>query len=237
METPSPRLRSLVRWLLICCFTAALVPSVFCLARKVSAFGRADVLGLARARRSSGAPRRRIRRPFGSEGRRPAAPRRRRRGAAFGRSFALARRAFRRADRPQRRRAPDIPKRPGVLLGLALPLPLRRGPRVPGRGLRGGPALPAVAGVARLRRLRAFGRARPHAHAGAAGRRAVPRGRLARGRRARAVPRSPSLSRLHVPEAHASHSRVAPVRPRRAASGRDGRRVFRKRRAARRPRR
>ncbi|MGZ5427873.1 MAG: hypothetical protein ACXWFS_02580, partial [Thermoanaerobaculia bacterium] len=44
METPSPRLRSLARWLLICCFAAALVPSVFCLARKVSAFGRADVL-------------------------------------------------------------------------------------------------------------------------------------------------------------------------------------------------
>src|SRR5664280_377326 len=44
METPSPRLRSVARWLLICCFAAALVPSVFCLARKVSAFGRADVL-------------------------------------------------------------------------------------------------------------------------------------------------------------------------------------------------
>src|SRR5450830_182903 len=44
METPSPRLRSVARWLLICCFAAALVPSVFCLGRKVATFGRADVL-------------------------------------------------------------------------------------------------------------------------------------------------------------------------------------------------
>ncbi len=44
METPSPRLRSLARWLLICCFAAALVPSVFCLGRKVAKFGHADVL-------------------------------------------------------------------------------------------------------------------------------------------------------------------------------------------------
>ncbi|MGZ5429124.1 MAG: hypothetical protein ACXWFS_08955, partial [Thermoanaerobaculia bacterium] len=34
----------MARWLLLCCFVAALVPSLFCLARKVSAFGRADVL-------------------------------------------------------------------------------------------------------------------------------------------------------------------------------------------------
>jgi two-component system NtrC family sensor kinase len=44
METPSPRLRALARWFLLCAFAAALVPSALCLARKVSAFGRADVL-------------------------------------------------------------------------------------------------------------------------------------------------------------------------------------------------
>lgn len=44
METSSPRLRSVARWLLICFFAAALIPSVLCLGRKVTAFGRADVL-------------------------------------------------------------------------------------------------------------------------------------------------------------------------------------------------
>jgi hypothetical protein len=44
MGTPSPRLRTLARWLLIGAFAAAFVPSVLCLGRKVSAFGRADVL-------------------------------------------------------------------------------------------------------------------------------------------------------------------------------------------------
>ena len=119
METPSPRLRSVARWLLICCFAAALVPSVLCLARKVSAFGRADVLvspepeGL------------RVRRVGDS-----AAPSGLRAGDLLllvdgaearqvRRSFALARRALRRADRPPRRRAPDLPKRSGFLVGLA----------------------------------------------------------------------------------------------------------------------
>ena len=37
-------MRYVARWLLLCAFAMALVPSVFCLARKVSAFGRADIL-------------------------------------------------------------------------------------------------------------------------------------------------------------------------------------------------
>ncbi len=44
METRSPRLRAVARWLLICGFALALVPSTLCLVRKVSAFGHADVL-------------------------------------------------------------------------------------------------------------------------------------------------------------------------------------------------
>ena len=44
MESRSPWLRALARWFLLCAFALALVPSALCLARKVSAFGRADVL-------------------------------------------------------------------------------------------------------------------------------------------------------------------------------------------------
>src|SRR5664280_88350 len=44
MESQSPRLRALARWFVLCSFALALVPSALCLARKVSAFGRADVL-------------------------------------------------------------------------------------------------------------------------------------------------------------------------------------------------
>ena len=101
MESRSPRLRALARWIVLCSSRAR--------ARAVRALPRAEGLGirpgrragLARAGGPSRAPRRRIRRPFGSQGRGPAAPRRRRRRASLGRSLALARRAFRRADRPQ----------------------------------------------------------------------------------------------------------------------------------------
>src|ERR1035441_7513763 len=44
MESQSPRLRALARWFVLCSLALALVPSALCLARKVSAFGRADVL-------------------------------------------------------------------------------------------------------------------------------------------------------------------------------------------------
>jgi hypothetical protein len=44
MESRSPWLRAVARWFVLCAFALALVPSVLCLARKVSAFGRADVL-------------------------------------------------------------------------------------------------------------------------------------------------------------------------------------------------
>jgi hypothetical protein len=44
MELGLPRLRALARWLVLCSLALALVPSALCLARKVSAFGRADVL-------------------------------------------------------------------------------------------------------------------------------------------------------------------------------------------------
>ena len=72
------RLRALARWILSVRFAAALVPSVLCLARKVSAFGRADVLvspepeGLRVRRVGDSAV------AFRSQGRRSAAPRRRR---------------------------------------------------------------------------------------------------------------------------------------------------------------
>src|ERR1019366_1400068 len=123
----------------------------------------------------------------------------------------MALRAFRGTDRPQGGRGPDIPQRSGLLLGLALPLPLRRGPRLPRRGLRRSPALPAVARVARLRGLRAVGRARPHAHAGAADRPPFPRGGAPRGRGPGSLPGFPTLARFHVSETHAELSPLAPI--------------------------
>src|SRR5664279_2013519 len=44
MGTRPPRMSTVARWLLMCCFAAALVPSVLCLGRKVATFGHAVVL-------------------------------------------------------------------------------------------------------------------------------------------------------------------------------------------------
>ena len=150
---------------------------------------------------------------LGPPPRRPAPPRGRGGRAHGGRAREALRRPLGRRRPPARRRraAPEDDARAGAL-GLPVPVPLRRRRRVPRVGSGRAPARAALARGAPLRGVRAVGRARPHAHAGASPGRDVPRRGPRRGRGARALPRVPALPRPHVPAARPPRSVLAAVR-------------------------
>ena len=88
----------------------------------------------------------------------------------------------------------------------------------------------ALARGSPLRGIRALGRLRPHAHAGAPHGRDVPRRGPRRRRGARGLSRVPARARPHVPAPHPPRSRLAAVRARGGAPRRDGARLLRPRR-------